>query len=274
MNVWTKLALTAVGLMVLLWLTSPVSPASAQTACATTASGETICDPTSFHVSSPTATGSDPVLLNDSNTFTISEVGNHSINDPIRVYFIEPLGAALPTITGATGVSAGGAFTIGPTSTATAQAFDTTNNTFDGPTVTISSGQDFGKQVGLGDASVSYANFQTEYLKLGLTVPTTFQVEDAVFNVPGNGFNSDLDFLTVDGKFGLGTIIAPLAIDITTDNHGKVTVTAFDTAWTNAGFVNQLSTTVPEPRTWVLMGIGFAALGYTALRRRRAAALA
>src|SRR6478736_4812150 len=102
---------------------------------------------TALHVSSSTATGSDPVLLNDSNTFTITEVGNHDISSPLRVYFIEPLGAALPTITGASGVGSGGSFSFGPTATATARAFDTTNNLFDGPVVTISSTQGLGKQL-------------------------------------------------------------------------------------------------------------------------------
>ncbi|HEV8503737.1 MAG TPA: PEP-CTERM sorting domain-containing protein [Casimicrobiaceae bacterium] len=255
MNLLTKLILAA------LWLT-PMA-AKAQTACATDpATGTTICDPTSFHVTSPTATGSDPVLLNDADTFTITEVGNHSIDDPIRVYFIQPLGAVLPTITGATGIGPLGAFTIGPTLTATAQKFDAANGLFDGVNVTIASGQDFGKQIGLGDASVSFANFAAEYAALGLALPTTFQVEDALFNVPGGGFDSDADFLTVNGSFSKGTIIAPLAVDLSIGRNGKLNVTAFDTSWTNAAIVNTLAgPPVPEPRTWMMMLVGFGLLG-------------
>jgi hypothetical protein len=245
------------------------SYALAQTACNVIA-GETICDPTSFHVSSPLATGSDPVLLNQSNTFTITEVGNHTIDEPLRVYFIEPLGSPLPTISEVTGVGAGGVpFDIKTGLTvATALAFNPVDNLFDGPDVTIASGQDFGKQVGLGDASVSYANFKLAYgavpPPLGpLTVPTTFQVDDVTIPV---GFDSDADFARFIGNFGLGTIIAPLAIDIDLI-HNKVT--AFDTSWTNAGFVNTTAAgPVPEIPTWAMLLIGFAGLGAGAAARR------
>lgn len=233
------------------------------------ATGNTICDPASFHVTSPGATGQDPVLLNDSNTFTITEVGNHTINQPIRVVFIEPLGAALPDITSATGLGAGGAFSFGPTTTATQTGFDQTNGLFDGPVVTLSAGQDFGKALNLpgADASVSYTNIAAEYAALGLTLPATFQLEAAVFPV---AFNSDSDFITLNGSFGLGTIIAPLAVDVELGNNGKLKITTFDTAWTNAGFVNQLSSPVPEPSTWAMGIIGFGLMGLMGWRKRHA----
>lgn len=231
--------------------------------------GNTFCDPTSFHVGAAGATGSDPVLLNNSSTFTITTVGNHDISQPIRVYFIEPLGAALPTITSASGLAVGGNFSFGATATATATAFDQTNGLFDGPTVTLTSGEDFGKQMNLkgADASVSFTNITAEYTKLGLTLPTTFQLEDAVFPV---AFNSDKDFITLDGKFGLGTVIAPLAVNVSVGSNGKLDITTFDTSWTNAGFVNQLGAPVPEPSTWALMCVAFAFVGLVGWRRKRA----
>lgn len=252
-----------------------VPQARAQADACTTdpTTGNTFCDPTAFHVGGSAATGTSPVLLNESDSFTITEVGNHTINQPIRVFFIEPLGAALPTITGATGVGSGGAFSFGATATATATAFDQTNGLFDGPVVTISSGQDFGKAMNLSgaDASVSYANFKLEYAALGLTLPTTFQLEDAVFPV---GFNSDADHLTVNGSFGIGTIIAPLAIDVEVQNNGKLKFTTFDTSWTNAGFVNTLSgPPVPEPKTWAMLLIGFGMMAWMGARARRRLAL-
>jgi hypothetical protein len=240
-------------------------PAFAQMCSTDPTSGDTFCDPTAFHVSSGTATGSDPVLLNDSNTFTITEVGNHTINQPLHILFIEAPGTAL-SISGASGIGAGGVpFSFGATATGTQLAFDTTNRLFDGPQVTISSGQDLGKQINLpgGDTSLSYANFMAAFAANGLPLPTTFDVFDAVFPV---GFDSDADKITLTGNFGLGTIIAPFALDITQQSNGKFKVDVFDTSWTNAGVVNQLSSPVPEPRTWVMMLLGFAGLAYAARR--------
>lgn len=236
--------------------------------------GNTFCDPTSFHVGSPNDMGtSEPVLLGDSNTFTVTLVGNHDISQPIRIYFIEPLGAALPTITSATGFGVIGgmsqAFGFGKTPTATAVAFDQTNGLFDGPTVTLSSGQDFGKAMNLkgADASVSFANITAEYTKLGLTPPTTFQLEDAVFPV---GFNSNLDSITLNGSFGLGTVIAPLAVNVSVGSNGHLDITTFDTSWTNAGFVNTLSgPPIPEPSTWVMLSLGFMFMAWGAATRKR-----
>lgn len=236
--------------------------------------GNTFCDPTSFHVGSPNDMGtSEPVLLGDSNTFTVTLVGNHDISQPIRIYFIEPLGAALPTITSATGFGVIGgvpsAFGFGVTPTATATAFDQTNGLFDGPTVTLTSGEDFGKQMNLkgADASVSFANITAEYTKLGLTVPTTFQLEDAVFPV---GFNSNLDSITLNGSFGLGTVIAPLAVNVSVGSNGHLDITTFDTSWTNAGFVNTLSgPPVPEASTWVLLLTGFGLMGLAGWTKAR-----
>lgn len=243
-----------------------VSGAHAQTCTTDPSSGNTFCDPSSFHVTSPSATGSDPVLLNESNTLTITEVGNHTINQPIRVLLLEPLGSALPSITSATGVGASGPFSLGPQTTVQATAFDQTNGTFDGPVVTLSAGQDVGKQFNLpgADASVSYTNIAAAYAAAGLVAPATFQIEDAVIPV---AFNSDSDFLTLNGSFGLGTVIAPIAVDVETQSNGKLKITTFDTAWTNAGFVNQTSV-IPEPQTWVMLIAGFGFMGWLGYRRQ------
>jgi hypothetical protein len=235
--------------------------------CVTDSSGVTVCDPTAYHVSSPTATGSEPVLLNDSNTFTITDINNGATIDvPLHVLFIVPAGDPVPTVTGASGVDAAGSFTVGTTAVGTQKAFDTTNGLFDGSVVTISSTQDLAKQINLngGDTSLSYANFMTEFTKLGLSLPTTFDVYDATFS--GVGFNAKGQSITVDGTFALGTIIAPLSLDLSTKN-GKLVVTVYDTSWTNAGLVNTLSSTIPEPSTWVMMLSGFAMMGLFARKR-------
>jgi hypothetical protein len=255
-------------------LTALAAPAYAQTCTTDPASGNTLCDPSTLHVSSPTATGKDPVLLNDTNTFTITEVGNANINDPIRVYFIEPLGGVLPTITGATGVGPLGAFTIGATALDLApRVLDLANGLFDGALLgTLTAGQDFGKQLGVGGGSLSFTNFIAEYTALGLALPSAFQIEEASFNVPGGGFTSDTNFLTVNGSFAQGTIIAPIAVDVSINPHnGKLDITAYDSPWTETAIVNPLGSPVPEPSTWAMLISGFALMGLFGWRKHKVA---
>jgi hypothetical protein len=245
------------------------TPALAQMCSTDPVSGDTFCDPTAFHITSPTATGSDPVLLNDSNSFTIQLVGNHTINQPLHILFIEAPGTAL-SISSVSGVGSSGAFSFGPTATSVQDAFVTATRTFTGPAVTISATQDLAKEINLpgGDTSLSYANFMTAFAANHLTLPTTFDVFDAI--IPeGFNANSPTDFVKVTGNFGLGTIIAPLALDITSQANGKFKVDVFDTSWTNAGVVNQLSVATPEPSTWVMMllGFGFAGASYASRRK-------
>lgn len=246
--------------------------AHAQTAC--TDDGATmICDPTAFHVSAPGATGQDPVLLNNSTTFTLTEVGNHTINQPIRVLIIEPDGPNLSSITGVNGLGTGGPFSFGAQSITALGAFNTADNKFDGPAVTISAGQDLVKQIGFngGAASISFQNIKDEYNLLGLTVPTKFDVFDAAVPV---GFNSDSDFLTALGFFPKGTIISAIALDIDTSNPRHVKIDVFDNSWTTAGFVNTLGSPVPEPSTWAMMLLGFVGFAFFGWRSRASRAFA
>jgi hypothetical protein len=235
-----------------------------------------ICDPTAFHVSAPGATGTDPVLLNNSTKFTITEVGNHDISSPVNVLFLEPAGSNTASITGVTGQMASlvtladplGKFSFGATSVAALGAFDTLTNAFDGPAVTISATQDLVKQIGFngGAASISFENIKAEYQALGLTVPTTFDVFDAL--VPVN-FTTDTDFLTVNGSFLKGTVISAIALNIDTSGN-KPKIDVYDNSWTNAGFVNQLGAPVPLPGALPLFVGGLAGLGVLGRWRRRA----
>lgn len=241
--------------------------------CTTDSGGNSICDPTAFHVGTPGATGTDPVLLNNNKTFTITEVGNHDINSPVRILFLEPAGTNTADITSVDGQMASlvtttdplGKFSFGATGIAALGAFNTTTDTFSGPAVTLSSGQDLVKQIGFngGAASISYANIDAEYMLLGLTVPKTFDVFDAI--VPVN-FTSDSDFLTVNGAFIKGTVISAIALDITAGAHGNV-ITVYDNSWTTAGFVNTTAV-IPEPSTWVMMIVGFGVLGLIGWRSK------
>jgi hypothetical protein len=74
---------------------------------------------------------------------------------------------------------------------------------------------------------------------------------------------------TVTGPAGSGFVDAPVSLTLTANQDGGPgnTITV---SFTNASGV---APSIPEPSTWVMMGLGFGALGYAATRRGKAAAL-
>jgi hypothetical protein len=227
------------------------APAYAQS-CTTDSSGNTLCDPANFHVTSSTATGSDPVLLNDNTTFTIKDVSNGAtIDQPLTIYFAVVTGQADPKVTdwsfdGEPTIPFGGSLSNEGTWTPTASG----------------TSKDLYSFVGCGgcDGSINKSNVDAIETTLGLGPTPTFNVFNLVLPV---GFSSNTDFVTVDGLFSLGTLIAPLAEDVA----GKKT-TFYDTSWTNTGAVN---VSAPEPSTWAMMLIGFAGLGFVGYRKAHSA---
>ena len=85
-------------------LTALAAPAYAQTCTTDPATGNTLCDPSTLHVSSSTATGKDPVLLNDTQRLSHhrSSAIRHQRPDPRRTS--SSRWAGFPTTTGATGI--------------------------------------------------------------------------------------------------------------------------------------------------------------------------
>ena len=71
---------------------------------------------------------------------------------------------------------------------------------------------------------------------------------------------------TVTGPPGSGFVDAPISLTLTADQDGGPgnTITV---SFTNASGV---APSIPEPSTWVMMALGFGALGYVAFRRRGA----
>ena len=115
--------------------------------------------------------------------------------------------------------------------------------------------------------SVNVSNIDTVFALEGLAVPTSFDVYDFTVN---QSFSSKDDFEEFKGVFGRGSIIAPLGfID---------GAQAFDTSWTNAGFVNggdvviNPTSGVPEPSTWAMLIAGFGIMGLMGYRRRMSVA--
>jgi len=232
------------------------APAYAQS-CTTDSSGNTLCDPANFHVTSSTATGSDPVLLNDNTTFTIKDVSNGAtIDQPLTIYFAVVTGQAKPIVTdwsfdGGPTIPFGGSLSNEGTWTPTASG----------------TSKDLYSFVGCGgcDGSINKSNVDAIETTLGLGPTPTFNVFNLVLPV---GFSGNTDFVTVDGSFSLGTLIAPFAEDVVVQANGKIKTTVYDTSWTNTGAVNDA---VPEPSIWAMMLLGFADLGFAGYRKARSA---
>jgi hypothetical protein len=255
-GVATSSALAGVTAAILAALCALAAPAYAQS-CTTDSSGNTFCDPANLHVTSSTATGSDPVLLNDNTTFTIKDVSNGAtIDQPLTIYFAVVSGQANPTVTDYS-------FDGGPT---IPFGGSLSNEGMWTPTASGTS-KDLYSFVGCGgcDGSLNTSNVDAIETTLGLGSTPTFNVFNLVLPL---GFSSNTDFVTVDGSFSLGTIIAPLASDIVMQTNGKTRTTFYDTSWTNTGVVNDA---VPEPSTWAMLLIGFAGLGFAGYRKAHSA---
>jgi hypothetical protein len=211
---------------------------------------------TALHVSGTGASGSDPVLLNQGTEFTVIDNNGKDFNS-LEIFLAVPHGAAAPTVSSYdfNGGAASGALPGGFVS-----LFGTWTPA-NPPTI-----NDLYSFVGCTacNNSVNAANIDAVYALEGLTVPTSFDVYD--FTV-SQAFAAKDDFEEFMGAFGLGSIIAPLGFV----NGAQ----AFDTSWTNAGFVDTnvvITPTggIPEPSTWAMMVAGFALIGALGWRKRTA----
>ena len=233
------------------------APAAAQQ-CSTVGT-QTFCDPTSFHVTDSAATGSDPVLLNEATTFNIDDIDNGAtIDKPLTIYFAVPnetVSEGAPSVT-SDSFDSGTPNTTGLSLTNLGTWNPATNDLY--------------TFVGCAkcDNSINQGNVDPAEVALGLGTgtagaSTTFTVYSLTVQ---QGFGGNTDFETVNGLFPLGTLIAPLAVDVVGSKS-----TFYDTSWTNTGDVNTTAVVaVPEASTWAMTGIGFAFLGVVGLRRKGA----
>jgi hypothetical protein len=214
--------------------------------------------PTALQESAPSATGTDPVLLNDATEFRVIDNSGAATNMPLRLFFAEPIGDPPPSIT-------------------SAMFDDATTDTFTSPSLVgtgtwnmrVGPAKDLYTFVGCTSCnnSVNVSNIETALKGVGLGSVTSLSVYEVDVNP---FFTAKNQFIDVKGTFQLGTVILPLGDDQTT-KKGVTTNNFLDTSWTNAAFVNVppsvTLTAIPEPSTWAMMGVGFALLGLAGYRR-------
>jgi hypothetical protein len=228
------------------------APAYAQS-CTIDSSGNTFCDPASFHITDSLATGSDPVLLNEATTFNVDEINNDTIDSPLTVYFAVPTSdTTMPVVTKYD--YNGGPFGVAGVTLTSLGTWTPTNG----------KGGDLYSFVGCANCDASINEMNVDAVD---GVGTTFKVFSLTIN---QGFtNKGVE--TIDGSFPIGTLIAPLAEDIVVQANGKTKTTFYDTSWTNTGDINKLSVSTPEPSTWAMMLLGFAGLGFAGYRKAHSA---
>lgn len=206
---------------------------------------------TSFHVTSASATGSDPVLLNEDTSFEVLDTENGTaIDAPLTIFFAVPVGDTGPSVTSYD-------FDGGP--------FKTTGISLVSLGVWTPSMGKAGDLYSFVDCTSCDASINQANVDAVDGNGTTFNVWSLTLN---QGFSVQGDNEVIDGLFAKGTIIAPLA----TDAKNNVA----DTSWTNTGFVNVLAvTSVPEPSSWAMMLLGVGAIGAVMrFSRRRATGVA
>jgi hypothetical protein len=213
-------------------------------------------------VTGPGAVGTDPVVLQNANTFTITDVNNgQTIDQPLTIFFATVTGQPGPVVTSYSfdgGASVPFAGTLSNEGTWTPTASGTSKDLYS-----------FVGCTGC-DGSINTSNVDAIENTLGFGSSPTFQINNLVLPV---GFSGNTDFVTVNGMFAQGTIIAPLAMNVELQANGHTKTTFFDTSWTNAGVIGTM-TNVPEPSTWAMLLGGFglmSILGWSKSRRSRLA---
>ena len=178
----------------------------------------------------------------------------------MRLFFAEPIGNPLPSITSAM-------FDGAATDPFTSPSLVGTWN------MSAGAAKDLYSFIGCMacNDSVNVSDVETALGTIGLGGVTSLDVYEVDVN---QFFAAKNDFIDLKGTFQLGTVVIPLGDDRTSMTKKGVTTFTdnfLDTSWTNAALVNVAPratlTAVPEPSTWALMGVGFALMGLVGYRR-------
>jgi hypothetical protein len=219
-----------------------------------TLSAPAFAETTAFHVggTSNGGAGTDPNLISSATEFFIADNPNKAIASPLTIFFAVPDGEPAPVVDSVLykGV--------------TAETISTPVEAF-GKDYTAAAKEDFYTFIGCTSCnnSLQFVNLSAgeAHDQPGVipNPPTAYDVYKMVVNAKFAG----KDYVEVNGEFADGTYIVPLAAN------------GFDTSFTNVGLVtsnaiiNPVTGAVPEPSTWAMLGLGFAAFGLVGWRRSR-----
>jgi hypothetical protein len=221
------------------------------------------------------------VLLNNSTNFSIQDINNTNISQPLTIYLAEPTGAAAPVISSASYTAPDNTVTNNLVVTALGAVISPETGhptTFATGTLANPTKDDLYTFVGCTacDNSLNGGNITKIFNTEGIPLPNSLTVYE--FQVTQDFVGGDQ--VNITGTFANGTIVFPYAENVDTKNK-KTTI--YDTSWTNTGYVDCVTgqpgcaavdppppppPSVPEPASIVVLGVGLLGLGL--VRHRRA----
>jgi len=243
-------------------------------------SDPTLTDPTDLHINAGGGTGTDPVLLNSRQSFTVSDTNASASIAQLTLIIATPIFGGVvstPSIGTLTDSDTTETVTAGPELNFTTSPTGANGQTLFG----TSAAKDLYTYIGCTtacDGSLNADNFDlgtqgTAFRNLfSSAMLATFQGFE-VYEIPLNllpNINMAPQTTITVGSTAVGNIadILPLGSYVAAIGLSPDGKKVFDTSFTNTGLVNTTSIDAPEPMSLSLLGLGLVGLGLARLRRR------